>query len=48
VQAVRSIQAYEPPTERYRKGQHVVYQMAQSRVYLESDLIWFGGAASAV
>src|ERR1019366_3941274 len=34
VQAVRSIQAYEPPTERYRKGQHVVYQMAQSRVYL--------------
>src|ERR1019366_786292 len=38
VQAVRSKRAYEPPTERYRKGQHVVYQMEQSRVYLESDL----------
>src|ERR1035438_8741710 len=38
VQAVRSKQAYEPPTERSRKGQHVVYQIWQSRVYLESRL----------
>src|ERR1035437_2775029 len=37
VQAVRSKRAYEPPTERYLKGQHVVYQMWQSRVYLGVD-----------
>ena len=33
MQAVRSKQAYEPPTERYLEGQHVVYQMLQSHVY---------------
>src|ERR1035437_4105918 len=41
VQAVRSKRAYEPPTERYLKGQHVVYQMWQSRVYLMQFLMQF-------